>query len=248
MASSELRLSLLDSRNTYQSTTQSQSFPVHRSIQNESLDGSGTRFPKSSQSPTRQRCYGSCTRLKTAFRFNDDALETQFVREQYRTPCFMRVATVFGVIQILIAPSTFYNLSFWSLPGIFSTTLFKTVLVFVLMCGTGGFLLTIFSRLRQTHHWWTVIGVFSSMLIFFGYYSFTFVSHLLFPGDYYVAEEDELGQLDVVQVSCNQTMFISSRNLLADLRVAIAGQLTRLVALLGVWMNACLHRQTGCLE
>ena len=142
-----------DSINTYQSTSPSQSFSLHSSIQNESLDDSDARFPKFYQSHTRQRCYGSCTQLKTAFRFNDDALETQFVREQYRTPCFMRLATVFGVIQILIAPSVFYNLDFWNLPGIFSSTLFKNVLVLLFLCEIGGLLLTIFSRLPQTHHW-----------------------------------------------------------------------------------------------
>ena len=181
---------------TQNETTQSTLLQLHESIQNNALED-------------------TCARLKTAFRFKDDALETQFVREQYRTPCFMRVATVFGVIQILIAPSIFYNPSIWVLPGFFWSTAFKSVLFFVFLCGTGGFLLILFSRLPKTHHWWTAVGVSSTMFIFFGYYIFSFLYFLFFPGDYVKTER---GQVEVL--SCNETIFASSKRLLDNLAVA----------------------------
>ena len=207
-------MSLLKSVAT-ESVSQSQSSRAYGSIQIESLDDADSLRSKRVQVRARQPCHGTCTRLKTAFRFQDDVLEQQFVKEQYRTPCFMRTATVFGVIQILIAPSFFYDHSFVSFPGLFSTTLFKTTLIYVSLCMAGGFVLVLFSRLSRTHNWWTVVGISSTMLTFCGYYLFSFVYLLLIRGT--IVTFDEQGQPEKFS-TCNETMFRASEILFGHLQ------------------------------
>ena len=186
--------------------------PVHSygSIQN--VDDVNA-LPKSTQSPVRQPRYGTCAQLK-AFRFNDDALEAQFVREQYRTPCFMRMATVFGVVQIIIAPSLLYNPKLWASPVFYSSLIFKLSIIYTTLSFTGGLLLTLFSRLPQTHRWWTAIGTSSSILIFFGYFLFLFIAFVIFPSpNFYFDTNGEV-------TPCNHSMFASSNKFLTD---ALAG-------------------------
>lgn len=163
-----------------------------------------------------QRCYDLSTwlfkQVKTALRFEDDELEAKFVQEQYRTPCFMRLATIFGVIQIIIAPSLYYGLIlFNSQESVSSSVLLKLVFVYITLCWAGGFVLILFSRLSKTHHWWTAVGISSNMLIFCGYYLFNYLSFLTTNGFYY--GEQQPTQLHV----CNETMFHASQNLMDKL-------------------------------
>ena len=229
-------------------SSQPQSSRVYGSMRSESLDDTVVLLPKSAQLPARQPCHGMCTRLKTAFRFQDDALEQQFVEEQYRTPCFMRTATVFGVIQIIIAPSIFYDPIFLTSPTFFASTLFKSgVIAYVSVCAAGGFVLMLFSRLSRTHNWWTVVGTSSTMLTFCGYFYFIFIYSLLFASS--TVTFDEQGQMDIGS-KCNGTMFRASEIFFGQLE-AIAFPNGFPIILnqskvhrwdFGFMDNACLHR------
>ena len=166
------------------SVSRSQMSSAYGSIQSEQFDNVDEFAPKSPQSPARQPSYGTCAKLNTALRFKDGILEKQFVKEQYRTPCFMRTVAVFGVIQILIAPSILYDPNFfWQKPDFLTSNIFHISIGYVSSCVAGGLLLVLCSQFRRMHRLWTAIGISSTMLIFCGYYLFCFVYFYL-PGRY----------------------------------------------------------------
>ena len=169
-------------------------------------------LPQAAQSRAHQPCH-CCTELKRTFRFENDQLETRFVREQYRSPCYMRVATIFGIVQILIAPAFFYTPSLLAWPGYLSNQLFFiSTLAYVCLCAFGGFVLTLFSRLPQTHRWWTAVGTSSTMLIFFAYFLLWYVYVWIFHGSYLVVE----GQKTEAHLCNGTSMFEESTKFLAD--------------------------------
>ena len=200
-------------------SSHSTSSEAYGSIQSKSLDDADVLLPKYVQSPACVSCYGTCTQLQMALRFKDIVLEQKFVKEQYQTACFMRAATVFGVIQILIAPSIFYDPLFLTWSGFFDSNIFRRALLYVSLCVAGGFLLTVFSRLSRTHDWWNAVGTSSAMLTFCGYYLYNFVFFLLYPGGRATYEQ---GRIDRVS-ECNETMFNSSVTLLTKLNQISSG-------------------------
>ena len=186
------------------SVSRSQIASAYGSIQSEQFDNVDAFAPKYIQP------YGTCAKLNTALRFKDGILEKQFVKEQYRTSCFMRTVAVFGVIQILIAPSIFYEPNFfWQKPDFLSSRLFQISVGYVSLCVAGGLLLVLCSKFRRMHHLWTAIGISSTMLIFCGYYLFCFVYFYL-PGHYTVYTEQ-----GKTRIPCNESSWIGSSHILS---------------------------------